>query len=787
MILSRSFLLLLATAVAGCASMGDTSPRFDTALPLSPARPAPVETAAGPLSGVTTADPDPGTNALQPRVFPGTDRMVKADIAPRVDPVLTQGERVSLNFENVNVGSLAAALLGDLLKVSYTIDAGADILVSLRTSKPLARKQILDVLDAVLLPHDLAVVRDAAGVYHVTQRSATAGAQPLASASRVRDLAGAGTVIVPLAYIGAGEMAKILRPLAPRDAFVHVDTLRNLLVLRGSKAQLAGWLEMVEAFDVDYLSGMSLGVFPLEYVNVSLVYDTLRAMLTPGSSRDSETRVASDGAQAPSSGSGAAAVDTGASALPGDDLGPLAGLVRLFPVERLNALVVVSPRSHMLTQVETWIRRLDQPSDALEAGLFVYPVQNGSAKRLAELLNGLFGGAETPAGAGGIAAGQAPMQFGQPVGSGSFSTTDSASGTRMAGTAPGFGGTSAGTATGGASFGFGAAGLGTTAGGGDAGSPTVSELEGRVRVVADETRNALLIRAPRTEYRRIERALRQLDQAATQVLIEASIVEITLSGDLKYGVEWAFQNRVGGGRSGTGVLSNLDGGELSGSQAGFSYSIVNNAGVVRATLNALAKKSQLRVLSNPSILVLDNHNATIQVGDQQPVRTGSATIVNGAVISEAISYKDTGVMLSVTPSVNASGLISLAIVQGVTDIGEIDAATGQRNFLTRQIQSQVAVRTGETIVLGGMMRENATVGRSGVPVLGDIPVLGTLFSTTTDASTRTELIVMLTPRVLENDDQLRAASVELRERMRLLDWQPRAPQSPAVDATSPVQ
>ena len=220
-------------------------------------------------------------SAAGPRVFPGNDQLVRPGLAPKSDPVLSQGERVSLNFENVTVSSLASALLGDLLKVSYTIDAGGDTMVSLRTSKPLPRKQVLDVLDTVLLPHDLAIVRDSAGVYHVTKRSVTAGSRPLTSASKIKDLAGAGTVIVPLNHIGAGEMAKILGPLAPRESIVYVDTLRNLLVLQGSKIQLEGWLEMVDAFDVDYLSGMSLGVFPLEYANVNVVYDTLQAMIAP--------------------------------------------------------------------------------------------------------------------------------------------------------------------------------------------------------------------------------------------------------------------------------------------------------------------------------------------------------------------------------------------------------------------------------------------------------------------------------------------------------------------------
>lgn len=785
MMIFRPSLIMLALFTAGCAAV-DPSSSAAGKLPDAagqalasdganmPLTIAPVQ--AGMASGAPPMRGAATTSA--PRIFPGSDQLVKTDVAPKVDPVLAQGDRVSLNFENVTVGSLAAALLGDLLQVSYTVDAGGDTVVSLRTRKPLPRRQVLDVLDTVLLPHDLAIVRDAAGVYHVTKRSVTVGTRPLASASRVKDLTGAGTVIVPLEHIGASEMAKILGPLAPRESIVYVDGLRNLLVLQGSKAQLAGWLEMVDAFDVDYLSGMSLGVFPLEYANVSVVYDTLQTMLSPDHALTGQSSGAVAGA---AGGGGNAASSAGTRPVMSPSgapvtAGPLNGLVRLFPIERLNALVVVTPRSQILSQVETWIRRLDQPTDALEAGLFVYPVQNGSAARMAELLNGLFGQAAAGARAG-VAAGSAPTQFGQSSGFGSFgggfggaSSGGGRSGVSL-GSAGAFGGANAGLGSGvGGNMGLGVAGAGAL--GGSAVTTTVSELEGNIRVVADESRNALLIRAPRTEYRRIERALRELDKSPTQVLIEASIVEVTLTGDLRYGVEWAIQNGLGGGRTGNALLNMNTSGGIGAQQPGFSYSIVNNAGVVKATLNALAQKSQLRVLSNPSILVLDNHNATIQVGKQQPVRTGGATVVNGAVISESVTYRDTGVMLSVTPSVNSGGLITLSIAQQVTDVGEIDSATTQRAFLTRQIQSRVAVRSGETIVLGGMIRENESSGRGGVPLLSEIPVVGALFSTTTEGKERTELIVLLTPRALEGDDQVRAASIEMRQRIRSLGLQP---------------
>lgn len=713
------------------------------------------------------------------RLFPGNDTLFKRDVSPKIDPALVSGDRVSLNFENISVASLASALLGDLLKLNYTIDAGGETVVSLHTRQPLPRSQVLDVLDTVLLPHDLAIVRDSAGVYHVTKRTVTVGSRPVVGTARFKDLAGAGTVIVPLNHIGASEMAKILAPVAPREAIVYVDSMRNLLVLQGSKAQLGGWLELVEAFDVDFLAGMSLGVFVLENASVSVVRDALQALIggdasagNPyGNTTSSNAASGAQGAALPAAAAnmlGMAAANSGASAGAAQAANPLHGLVRVIPVERLNALVVVTPRSHILSQVETWIRRLDRPMDALEATLFVYPVQNGSAIHLAEMLNGLFGSG-TSGTKSGVAAGNAPTQFAPVTGAGASGAGSAGSGKTT---------TSSGTTM--AATGSLPSALQGTANASNAPSTTVNQLDGNVRVVADEKRNALLIRAPRTEYRRIEQALRELDKAPTQVLIEASIVEVSLTGNLAYGVEWFVQNSLGGGREGNALLNLRETGAIGPAQPGFSYTILNKAGTIRATLNALAEKSQLRVLSNPTVLVLDNHNATIQIGNQQPIK--SATSSTGTIVTESITYKDTGVMLSVTPSVNAGGLITMDILQQVTDVGEIDVATGQRNFLTRQIQSRVAVRSGDPIVLGGMIRENETKGTTGVPLLSDIPVVGALFGKNSDKSARTELLVLLTPRALENDDQLRAASAELRQRMRAISLQPVLPGQGKDDA-----
>ncbi len=296
-----------------------------------------------------------------------------------------------------------------------------------------------------------------------------------------------------------------------------------------------------------------------------------------------------------------------------------------------------------------------------------------------------------------------------------------------------------------------------------AGQGASFDLGDGIRVVSDDFNNSLLVLATPYEYQKIERTLLKLDVVATQVLIEASIIEVTLTDGLEYGLEWAFDNNLGGGDTGRGVLDL--GGGLGPNVPGFSYTVADSASAVKAVVNALAEKSLINVISTPSVMVLDNHTAAIHVGDQQPIRSAS-TITTGGNVQNSIQYKDTGVKLEVTPSVNDGGLVTLDIDQSITDVGPVDAATGQRSFLERNVSSRVAIRSGESVVLGGLIRDNESQGRSGVPLLMDIPGLGALFSTTNTVSSRTELLIFISPRVVEGLQDLRDLNAEMRDRMK---------------------
>lgn len=771
--LQKTLVTALCIALAGCASNGGVSdsPSYASGSPATAdegeSASARVVDAERELSNTAEAlaAESRRNERSKPIIYPGTGEQVR--LPQRSDPVRFVGDDVSLNFEQAPLDEIVQAVMGDILKLDYVVDHPVQGKVTLRTRTPIPRDQLLGVLESLLKAHNALLIRRDDGRYLVTGSQQAMKLNPQVT-SADDEYAGYSTIIVPLEYISAAAMADILAPVADASSIVRVDNARNLIMLAGTRAQLTGWLDMVGTFDVDMLKGMSVGLYPLENASVIETTQAVNELL----------------------------------AAAGSNGGDVARLVRVLPMQRLNSLLVVTPRKHYLDTVGEWIERFDiRPDDKFEKRLHVYPVQNTTAERLSQLLNSIYSGGQGGSSVGaidrnrgasggsgierGVAPGMSPESFGsgssgRSSGFGSGSSSSSGSGFGSSSFGGGSGGSSSrsggigssgssnnNTGSGVASFGGGGGG-GVTAtdmgGGGDAqGTSSLAD----VRVVADEVNNSLMIYATGKQYGIIEEALKKLDTVATQVIIEASIMEVTLTDELRYGLEWVFKNGIDGGYDGRGALTG-DSGEPTRRSPGFSYTVTNGVGNISAVLNALSQDSLLNVISTPSIMVLDNYTAEIQVGDQVPVLQGRTVGIGGAA-AENITFRDTGVSLVVTPSVNAGGLITMDVEQSVTDVGAVDEATGQRTFLERAIRSRVAVRSSESVVLGGLIRENAQRAGSGVPLFRDIPVLGNLFGSTSRDNTRTELLVIITPRAIFNEDELREVSEEMRSQIRNME------------------
>ncbi|MEQ6308738.1 type II secretion system secretin GspD [Delftia acidovorans] len=726
----------------------------------------------------------------QPRIMEGTGKLIAG---PQALPPVS-GAPVKLSFEDAPLAQVVRTVLGDILSQDYVLHPPISGTVTLSTQKEVPADQALNLLETALQANGMAMVRDARGSYHVGRVDALKSIGATVRQAVVdKPLApGYGTIIVPLQYIGANEMASILRPMVPGDAIVRVDNVRNLLVMVGSRAQAEGWLEMVRTFDVNLLEGMSVGVFPLKYVTIQEVNAALQLMSGGGAAAQAAAPAAgaagTAGAARPG-GAAAAAAPNAATAL--GEGNPLFGALRIMPIERLNSILVITPRAAYLEEARRWIAKLDQPgSGGAQPQLNIYHVQNGNAKHLAGVLSGIFGG---PGGGSSTNSGVAPG-LGTSMGNSGFGNSgfgNSGFGNSGFGSSgfgnSGFGNSGFGNSgfgnSGFGNSGFGSSGLGNSGFGnnqqrlgqtgvGGQGGGTASI--GNIRVMADELNNSVLVWGTPAEFERIEVTLKKLDLPPTQVLIEASIVEVTLNDGLQFGLQWSFNGGLHNSNAdGTGTLRTADSttsdlGEALG--MGFNYTVRSSASRVRATLNALSTKTNVKVVASPSLMVLDNHTAAIAVGTQQPYRSGetstSATV--GTTTTNSYQYKDTGVNLQVTPSVNAGNLVTMTVNQQVIDVGSEDKITKQTAFLQRQLSSRVSVRSGESIVMGGLIQETNTNSRNGVPFLHDLPVVGNLFGSTSNSGRRTELLVIITPRVVRSDVDIRSVSDDLRDQMRAL-------------------
>jgi general secretion pathway protein D len=653
-------------------------------------------------AGVSSPESEPPPPALRREeiVERGTQAFV-GQVAGQAAQTAAENADIDLRFESVDIREFVKVVLGDVLGLSYVIDPAVMGTITVNTSRALTREdvlplfeQVLDVNDAVLLVQD--------GLYRVVSRSDArfgTGVDVRPSAD-----AGYGTRIISLRFISAQEMQKILAPILSQQSQLTIDVPRNLVLVSGTTGELAAVQDLVDLFDVDWLKGMSVGLYPLDYVDAK----TMETDLT--------------------------AVFDGLSAKP--DLGLLGGVLRLVPIDRLNSLLVVSSTIPALREAELWIRRLDQPGESLEQRLYVYPVQNSKATELAELLSSIFQpGEEAPADRA-VAPGLTPTQIGPPPDSAPPPLQNE--------------------------------GLAIAAG-------------GKIEIMADDVRNALVILASARDYRMVESAIRKLDIVPLQVLIEASVIEVTLTDDLAYGVEWFFRTSLenndgtGTGR-GRGALD-MGAPGLAALAPGFSFTVIDSADRVRFALNALESRSKVDVLSAPSLMVLDNQTATINVGDEIPIptRQSVSNIDPTAPTVNEVAFRQTGLTLTVTPRVNNSGLVTMDIRQEVataaaTTTSNIDAPTIQN----RLVESVVAVNSGQTIVLGGMIQDQSTRGTSGLPFLQRVPVLNKLFGTTNNGDVRTELMVLITPRVIRSSDEARDVTEEFRRKLQLLTPAPAA-------------
>lgn len=641
------------------------------------------------------------------------------------------GGEFMLNFVDVDVAEVARVVLGEMLRVPFVVDPRVRGPVTLETAQGIPRGALVPTLSAALRAQGAGLVETPAGFEVV----------PLAEARRQASLGGRGAgSIVPVVprFARAADIARALAPFANEDVAATADPQRNLLLLSGDRRQVDNLLQLVSVLDVDVMGGRSFALYPLRTASASAVAGELQAVFA-----------------------GTAGV-------------------RFLPIQRQNSVLVIADAPATLTRVAQFVRDLDQSGGRDEVQIFVYQVEYGRAIDLARVLSRLFGtgGSEpaergpaieravAPGLAGSRLVGPVSLPGGQPGGGnlggalgGGLAQPDPAGAQPgpaggLAGAEPQQGAGGRGEAAPEGSAGFTLAGPATPGG----------ERAPGPRIVADANSNTIVVQATAHDWVRVEAALRRLDQVPLQVLIEATIAEVTLNDRLRFGLQFALRS----GNFSFNLTPDARGANATPGVPGVLGLFTDGSSQV--ALEALSGITNVNVISSPQLMVVSNQTAQLQVGDQVPIATQSAVpldqVANSRIVN-SIQFRDTGVILRVTPRVNSSGLIGLDVEQEVSDVvpttsSGIDSPTIRQ----RRVRSTVAVQTGETVALGGLIRDQRNTTRTGIPGLRDIPVLGALFGLTDNSDGRTELLVLITPRIVRNSEEARSVTAELRGRLR---------------------
>jgi general secretion pathway protein D len=672
-----------------------------------------------------------------PQIYPGAaDGQVAQPGMPTAEGAVARGSQgYDLNFNNAEIAAVAKALLGDLLQLSYAVDPRVQGTISLSSGRPVAKSDILPLLESVLKFSGATILKEGP-VYKIVPGGEDIGGGSASRFAGGRIEPGHGLSVLPLRYLAAQAMMRALDSFAAKPGMLRIDQARNLLLVMGTSTERASTIEAALALDVDWMKNQSVGIFPVRNVSPETVIVELNNIF-----------------------------DTGREGSSGN-------LVRFQPVVRLNAVLAVAQTPGVITKVRGWVSRLDR-ADYDNTTVRVYRIRYGNARIMAAILREVF-------------TGQSAGQIGLPGGADLSQLTPGSSMQRSTSpttTQPSFGSRTVNQPdpssgrpdpTSQSRLGTGAQQrsgdqLATLGGGGGSQTPLLAN----VRITADTANNSLLIYANRDQYKIIEKAIFELDRAPMQVAIDVTIAEITLKNELQFGIQFYLK-----GQNASGGISFGASDVLQQSFPGFN-ALLGARQDPRVVINALRKITDVKVLSSPSLVVLDNQQALLQVGDQVPIitRQASTPVTTDFVNINSVEMRDTGVILRVTPRVNANGAVTLDIIQEISNVvrNSADQTTLTPTISQRKIQSSIAVSSGQTVLLGGLISTRTEQGRSGIPVLSEIKGLGDLFSTQSKTTDRTELILFIRPQIIRNGVDAQLVAEELRSKLNIIGRRPGQP------------
>ncbi|MFQ5682168.1 MAG: type II secretion system secretin GspD [Candidatus Binatia bacterium] len=638
---------------------------------------------------------------------------------------------VSLNFSQVDLVEIIH-VLAQHLKLTYTIDPKVKGTVTIHSAEPLRKEDLLPIFHQILRMNNAVAVKTG-DLYRII---------PIEEGKGVVRPAAKGTgdsyalQVLPVRFLSVTEMKKLLTPFITPGGEILDYPRGNFLIVMDLPSNIQRLKEIKDLIDVNVFAGVRMELYQPKIASADdLAGEMTKIMQAYAASATQAENFAAE----------------------------------FISLPRTNKLLVISHSEAAWTYVKRWLDRIDVLTEGPGRRIFIYPVENGKATDLADILNQVYG-------------------------------TSTVAAKRETLTLKDFHGTLSGGSRGGSLSGTSATTPGSpTAAGGSSGlfavtpaptpapsrrpsavqaqrgaAPVVASSPGkteneRIRIVADPATNSLIIFGTTQEYQNIKGVLKKLDLVPRQVLMDVLVAEVTLTDDLAFGVDYAIRRKG----SVKGVSPSLEGkGSLTGTlpltfPTGLT-SIITSGDDFRAILNALMEDSKVKVLSHPAILAADNRPARIQVGSEEPIATGSTTAqVGTAASSTTIQFRNLGRILTIIPQVNSKGLVHLQVKVEVSERGDLVQVGADQffSFDTRDAETTAVVQDGDTLTIGGIITERKSRDRTGIPYLMDIPVLGRFFGLTTDKVERTELVILITPHVMRNREEAQAVTKEFLEKV----------------------
>ena len=609
-------------------------------------------------------------------------------------------QKIALDFEDADIREVITAL-AEILEINYIVDPKVKGKVNIHTSGEISLEDIFPILETIFEINNVAAIK-VGNIYKIIPVK-DAKKQPLVPqiGKELEDSFSPDRLIlqiVPLRYIPAKEMVKILKRFLGKGGEIVDYPGRNILIIIDTVSNVRKLLSLIDTVDLSVFDTVHVRFYELEDSEAKdlakELEDLFRAM-------GIETKKKKTGGE----------------------------LVSFIPIERLNIILAVSSMPEIFEKVTEWVKKLDGVREELEEQIFIYFVENAKAVDIGDVIKELYG---------------EKRREKQTRTTRTTKKSKKTKSTRVSKSRTG-----------------------------------LSTVVGEIKIVVDEVNNALLVRATPQDYVQVLKTIKLLDIIPKQVLIEVLIAEITLDDTTEFGVEWSLKSdyaKLGGYKGTDRVGQNVGMNSLTSnlsqpiSQPGFTYAFA--ADRLLSYLRAYARENKVDILSAPHILAADNTEATIEVGKEVPIVTSEytpTTMEAGETFSRSIEYRDTGILLSVTPRINDKGLVTMEVSQEVSDVSEqrIEGINSPI-ILKRKADTTLVVQDRMTVAIGGLIREKTDETMEGIPFLSKIPYLGMLFSYKKNVGTKTELLILITPHVINTFEEAELITREFEEKVKSL-------------------